>query len=71
MSLPLFFFLSLRFSGSVDGRSEQNLQVFDELMIPVILAVLIAYVSAPAALGLSIDLPRRGTSAATTSPTAR
>ncbi len=57
MSLPLFFFLSLRFYEvpSTVGP-EQNLQVFNQLMIPVILAVLIAYVSARRVYGLSIDL---------------
>ncbi len=57
LSLPIFFFLSLSFYEvpSTIGP-EQNLRVFGQLMIPVVLSVLIAYVSARRVYGLSLDL---------------
>jgi serine/threonine-protein kinase len=57
LSLPVFFFFSLSFYSVPSWIGpEQNLMVFGQLMIPTVLAVLVAYVSARRVYGLSMDL---------------
>jgi serine/threonine-protein kinase len=57
LSLPIFFFLSLSlYEVPSTIGPEQNLMVFGQLMFPVVISVLLAYISARRVYGLSFDL---------------
>ncbi len=57
LSLPVFFFLSLSLYEVPPTLSpEKNLLVFGQIMIPVIIGVVLAFVSARRVYGLSFDL---------------
>jgi serine/threonine-protein kinase len=57
LPLPIFFFLSLSlFEVPSNIGPQENLRVFGQLMIPVGIAIALAYVSARRVYGLSFDL---------------
>ncbi len=57
LSLPVCFFLSLSlYEVPAEVDAERNLLVFGQLMLPAVLGVVIAYVSARRVFGLSLDL---------------
>lgn len=57
LPLPVFFFLSLSlFEVPSTIGPQENLRVFGQLMIPIGIAIALAYVSARRAYGLSLDL---------------